>query len=549
MIWHIFRKDARLLWPGAVLIAALQVCAAVPHYLVDHGARTVQLMILGILLSALALLGAMAVVVVAIHQDPVPGARQDWLIRPIRRRDLALAKLLFVVLMVQLPIWLVDVGIALVDGFGLPAACIAATGRNIAIFCQYTLPAVMIGVVTGTFVEALIFSAVALVAYIGLFYVVLSLLLGVKATVGETGAAWIVTAVFYLLALPGAALVLPLQYRGRRTALARGLIVLGGALVIGAAFVPWHLAFSIQAALSAEPAAARAVAVAFDPQAGRYQLPLGAAPAVTSALHLPLRLSGLPVDSMVLLDRADVRITALDGTTLYRGKTNISVDGLGSMHDAQFEARSGRSDAPTHSLYQRIYLPTTVYARLANRQVRLSIDYSLTLFRTAHNFSLPATGARETLPGLGRCATAIDADGDDVAIGCLSTARQNSCFAAHLEDPATGLRNPEVNVCQPDYAPAFMTQFWPDTINRMGGELRFFDRSGLVHFPVDGSKLAGAKLMITTFEPRDHFTRHVDTPIVRLADFSGVAAAAAVPAPAAPPTGATAPAITPPPRG
>jgi hypothetical protein len=45
-----------------------------------------------------------------------------------------------------------------------------------------------------------------------------------------------------------------------------------------------------------------------------------------------------------------------------------------------------------------------------------------------------------------------------------------------------------------------------------------------VLFPVDGSQLASAKLVITTFAPRDHFTRHVDTPLVRLADLTGLAA-------------------------
>jgi hypothetical protein len=45
----------------------------------------------------------------------------------------------------------------------------------------------------------------------------------------------------------------------------------------------------------------------------------------------------------------------------------------------------------------------------------------------------------------------------------------------------------------------------------------------MVRYPVDGSKLAAAKLVITTFEPRDHFTRHVDTPVVRLADLAGLA--------------------------
>jgi hypothetical protein len=529
VIWHIFRKDARLLWPAAALVVALNICAAIPRYLMDHGTRTVQLEILSDLLSALTLLGAMVVVVVAIHQDPIPGVRQDWLARPIRRRDLAFAKVLFVLLMVQLPFWVVDVGIALVDGFALPAAGAAAATRNIGILCEFALPAMMIGAVTRTFVEAFTVSAVALVVYIALFLVGLSMMLNIKATVTETGAAWMFSGAFELAALIGTVLILGLQYSGRRTVLARSLVGVGGALVIAVAFMPWRVAFALQTRLSPEPGAARRIAVDFDPQAGPYHMPVGAAPGLTQALLLPLRFSDLPANSVVLMDLADVRITGLDGTTLYRNKSNISVDGLGSMRDAQFNVLTGANDGAVHVIYQRIYLPTAVFGLLINRQVRMSVDYSLTLFGTSNTFAVPARGAREQLPGLGRCATGVDAEGDDIAIGCLSTTRQATCYSAYLENPAAGLRNPEVHGCMPDYSPPWVNQFWPDAIHRVGGEVQFFDRSGMVHFPVDGSMLADAKLMITTYEPSEHFTRHIDTPVVRLADLVAIAASAAPP--------------------
>jgi hypothetical protein len=109
-------------------------------------------------------------------------------------------------------------------------------------------------------------------------------------------------------------------------------------------------------------------------------------------------------------------------------------------------------------------------------------------------------------------------------VGCWNIARQPSCVSAYLEHPATGLRNPEAHFCLfPDYSPALIAQFWPDTIHRMGGEVRFFDRTGMVRFPVDGSKLATSRLIIKTLEARDHFTRHVDTPVLRLADLTGLA--------------------------
>jgi hypothetical protein len=527
MIWHIFKKDARLLGSMAALVAALHVCAAIPRHLLEHQMALGRLGILSDLLSALALLGVTVLAVVVMQQDAVPGTRQDWLIRPIRRRDLILAKVLFVLLLVQLPLWIADLGITLADGFSLPAAAAAAATRNLQIFCEFSLPSMMIGVITSSFVEAFVVWTIGAVIYMSFFLVFLSMLLGIKGTVGETGAAWMFTAAFDVLALGGAGVILTLQYFERRTALARWLVGVGGALVIGVGFMPWRLAFSMQTALSPQPAAAQAVAIAFDPHAGRFQLPPGAAPAVASALHLPLSVSNVPADSSVVMDRADVRITALDGTTLFRGKTTISVDGRGSWFDAYFEVRAGHGDAPVHSLYQSIFLPEDVFVRLKDRPVRMAIDYSLTLFTLAHHYLLPAIGASAALPGYARCATGIDAEGDDVVLRCRSAERQPTCISGYLEYQAAGqtvaLRNPEIHMCYPDYSPPPIGNFWPDAINRTSSEFSFFDRSGLVRYPVDGSKLSAARLVITTYEARDHFTRHVDTPVVRLADLAGLA--------------------------
>jgi hypothetical protein len=89
-----------------------------------------------------------------------------------------------------------------------------------------------------------------------LFQILLSMLLGIRATLTQTGAAWISTASFDLLALAGAAVILTLQYSGRRTALARALVGLGGALVIAAGYLPWHVAFGMQTAMSPQAGAA-----------------------------------------------------------------------------------------------------------------------------------------------------------------------------------------------------------------------------------------------------------------------------------------------------
>ena len=56
----------------------------------------------------LSYLASSFLIVAIVQQDAIPGVRQDWLVRPIRRRDLFLAKMLGVLLMALLPIFAAD---------------------------------------------------------------------------------------------------------------------------------------------------------------------------------------------------------------------------------------------------------------------------------------------------------------------------------------------------------------------------------------------------------------------------------------------------------
>jgi hypothetical protein len=53
-------------------------------------------------------LGGAFCIAAVVQLDAIPGVRQDWLVRPLERRNLLLAKLLFVVLAVLLPILATD---------------------------------------------------------------------------------------------------------------------------------------------------------------------------------------------------------------------------------------------------------------------------------------------------------------------------------------------------------------------------------------------------------------------------------------------------------
>ena len=518
MMWHILKKDTRLLWLAAAALAFTHIAIAILRSWLGLFPHTPQLGVLADVLSIIALIGVAILTLAAMHQDAVPGLRQDWLIRPIKPLDMILAKLCFVLLLVQAPLFIADLVEGLLQGFSFPAATMGAAARNLTVLCLFTLPALLFGVVTHSLTQAFAVAAAALILYLAVFLVGTVMLFGVRTSVGGTGLAWLVEAFWAGVAIIGTAIVIGLQFFRRATTLSRALIFAGGGAVILSAFVPWHLAFALQETLAKEPGAARPVDLSFYPQLGPVGLPAGSAAPRGTVVYVPLRVRGLPPAALLLLDRANVRITDRSGRTLYEGRSNLSVDGVGSILDARLEVRQqGNADSPVY-IHQRIFLPADVYARLRDQPITLEVDESLTLFRSQAKYSLPAAGGDVQLAGLGRCASRIDADGDDVLIHCEDPMRVPTCFTAELEDSSGSLRNPEREFCDPDYSPV-QAAFWPDTLHHLHWGAPFFDRAGLVHYPVDGSRIDGARLVLHTYEPRDHFTRRIRVPDIRLTDF------------------------------
>ena len=49
----------------------------------------------------------------------------------------------------------------------------------------------------------------------------------------------------------------------------------------------------------------------------------------------------------------------------------------------------------------------------------------------------------------------------------------------------------------------------PDALSRFRGTLPFADLSGPAHYPVNGPRLSGAHVLVTSYAPRQHLARHV----------------------------------------
>ena len=513
-MWRIFRKDCGQLWPLITIVTIAQFTNAVIWFALGPFREPRGLVTFAQLFALATSLGIVALVAMVVQEDVLPGVSQDWLIRPIRRSDLLRAKLLFVVVTVHGPMLLADIAHGIAAGFAVRESLAAALGRSVSMLLIFELPVFALAATTRTLVQIA-------AAAVGIWFaVVAGVIIAIAARGGAppvfaaSGIQWMTPTFWSLLALATAAVVIPLQYLRRATSQSRGLIA--GAVLLAPllSLSTWGAAFSVQRGLSPTPAAAQRIAVAFDPSLERS--PAGPIPASTAAVLLPLRVSGLAPDSIVMNDRAEVRLIGTDGATIFRGRTTAT---LGYGDD--FPVRTVRGgDVRTH---QRIVLPDKLYEHVRATPVRMEIDYSLTLFLIQAVNTMPATNGEGRFSVLGRCATKIDQEGDDIEVGCVNVGAGPTCIFLALEDSATGTRNPENALCDPDYAP-YRVHVYPNVMSQLTSGLRFRDPQGLTRYPVDGSRLAATRVRVTSYRPVAHFIRRLVIPGIQLSEWATSAA-------------------------
>jgi hypothetical protein len=538
MAWHIFKKDMVLLWPLAALSALAQFGLYGLAFAMDAAPQMTYLRPLAQLSMPVVLLAIFLAIALSVQQEPIPGTRQDWLARPIRRLDLLLAKLLFVVVAVHAPMFLGDAIAAMARGFPLGVAIGAALARCLLVFVTLSLPAVAFAAMTrsiGQFVAAGIAFFIATAAVT----IVLSLLARLagqeQATnpLAWTGVAWIPQTA-QRVGLAGASVVaLLLLYLRRRVILGRLLFPVIALMSLLTALLPWSWIFAVQQAAAA--ATAPAAAVTFDPAAPRYRLQPGESadtyaagagqvklrgrsagdvPAETEArkaqrditVYLPVRITGLPAGARPWADRMDIRLIGANGQIVFQGRGDDLKLPTGAVGPGEVLA------------YEAVRIPGLVFQQTKDQSLSLEIDISLSVLSSRPTEAIAALGADQRLPGLGRCTSGRDSDGDEIELRCETPANPPSCLSAALADPTAGRRNPEVLLCAPSYAP-YATRSFPDVFSRFEVDAPFRDRLGIGTYPVGENQLGRAQVVLTRYLASAHLVRRVTAGPVRLSDW------------------------------
>jgi hypothetical protein len=538
MAWHILRKDLVLLWPLVALSALAQFALVAMMFVADRSPEAQYLLLMARLFVIVVFLAITLTIALGVHQEPIPGTRQDWLVRPLRRPELLLAKLLFILAAVHLPMLLGDLVQATAHGFSLGQAAAAALGRNLFVFVTLSLPAFAFAAITRTTTQ---FIAAGVVYFIAT--TAATFLLSAVARIGGqeqatnplfwTGVAWIPQAVAAAALATGAVIALLLLYLRRRIALAWGILPVFAVLSALATLLPWSWIFAVQAAASPAPGA---VGMRIDPAAPRHSPAPGESAEDYSAgagqvqlrgrsagditvetkirrgqgdvtVFIPVRIAGLPPGALPWADRADVTVRAQDGKVLFQGRGD------------ELKLDRAQPAASPALAYEAVRIPALVFEAVRDKPASLQIDYSLTVLQPAAPVSAPALGADAELAGFGRCTTDRDSDGDDIEMRCLKAGRAPSCVSATLKDVSSGQRNPETLICAPDYSP-FSSRPFPDALSRFEVETPFRDRLGLARYPVGGAQLARAVMIVTRYDAAGHLTRRVTASGLRLADWT-----------------------------
>ncbi len=535
MIWHIFKKDWKLMWPYAAGLAALQFgfMATLARIGRFHAPPLMgrisftgiaaldasrELYTMTNIFPILSYLASSFLIVAIVQQDVIPGVRQDWLVRPIRRLDLFLAKLAGVLLMALLPIFAADLSGALLNGFPLGQSLDAALGRSVWLWFSLFLAVFALASLTRNLMEAIVAgTALAGVSFVLQIWRSYSLTPAMFFVHGRVD--WIDRLIGLAIVLVGTAALLALQYSFRKTFTSR-LLTVGVILIfLLVPAVPWQTAFALEERLSQNPASGNTVRVSFvsDHETPRDE-PVG--PRLydrgDASVMLPIRVTGIPDGAVLYGEASTVRIITQDGheqMNQERSPPRGYQMGIPLLRTDEI----GKGGKPfTYALR----VPRGLYSRIADQPVRLEIDHYLTLLKLADTQTLPATGGDQRTRGLGWCGTKITGAGGEILVGCIQTGPMPSCGSAVLEHIPTGAHNPPIVICsRPDYSP-FGFRYGPDALSRFTETLPFGNPAGVDTYPVKEPMLPESQVELKMYAAEDHFERQLTIPQIRLSEWA-----------------------------
>lgn len=232
-----------------------------------------------------------------VHGESLAGNRQFWLSRPYRRSSLFVAKAMFVVAYLLLPLAAAQFVVLTVRGFMVGHSLAAVAWEQLLYVVVWLLPAMAIAALTTSLAQFV--PAMLLVP------VMLAVIDGANRWGRFT---WISYTLGLAVGAAGAAAVVYLQFRHRREFVGR---VAGLSAVLAAtaciAFLPWRTVFAVQSAL-ADNSGEGVVATIAAPEP-RAETPLGH----TGQFQFRFELAGISPDTPIVCHTGEMIVRRTNG--------------------------------------------------------------------------------------------------------------------------------------------------------------------------------------------------------------------------------------------
>ena len=491
---HILIKDIRRLrWEivGTLLVTALLAWLNGDNRLVLPGSRREQ-QLAGLLGTLRPLcLGAWWFLIVSLfHVDAIPGLRQFWLTRPYRRSALLGAKLLFIVLFLNMPTLTADVLVLWRAGYPLDGLVPALLWKQVLYTVMLLVPAIGIAAVTTGIAQTVL-------GVLGL--VVLTSLLALIPGAGHSlpgSLSWWTTAVQLLIFSIGGGLLLYWQFFRRKTAWSRTLIAATiPVFVLINAIIPTDVVFSWQRRFAHQPGTGDGYAIKPAPERGRMGYepvqfnPQGA------RIALPVD-HVLPAGQEMVNDGVEVSLTSPGGA------------GVDVLQSSVWTESRGKP-------WIYLSLDRAEFARVRAMLLRVNVKVYATMFGNKQTAAMPFGAPHRVVPRFGVCGSA---DRNGAEVWCRGAFSPELWTRVALRDRDTGERSQLIWLAPANYSPFHVDPGISPLNNFISRFPTGFDAApGAKNWKP--RRLGVTEIEFAGMEPLDHVIRTVRFDSLRLEDF------------------------------
>jgi len=221
-------------------------------------------------------------------------------------------------------------------------------------------------------------------------------------------------------------------------------------------------------------------------------------------IDVPLQITGVSADELLLLDRLEVRMLDSHGKQLYRGTAASELLDMAGAFGEGSEAQRGLA-------HQTIEVPQSVL-RAVPPGATLQLEYSLTLLRALAQQRMAAQDGVLKAPEVGICMTR--ADQNRVRLRCEQLGDPAYCLGATLHG-AHAVLVPRQLGCVHDYRRGIPS---PTTLLAlMGIDLWLRETTGLTQGVAEPTDFSDSYVTLTVYGAPEHFMRTLVLPSPRSA--------------------------------